>query len=142
VSEGWNTVISLGAEGLSALGVKDIMGKSIDKLKKDMTIPTDPNSLHGLLSGGNGSFESNKGPRIGDIVATDKDGYLRIDTDFYNIPQVKNGIALSMADGKGNPLDKIPKRPGAIYPKWSATQEVFDLPNGFVDQWEKFKGKK
>jgi len=141
VTEGWNEVVSLGAEGLSAIGVKEIMGKPIDKLKKDMTIPTDPKSSHGLLHGANGSFTSNKGPRIGDIVATDKDGYLRIDTDFYNVPQVKNAISLSIADGKGNPLDKIPKRPNAIYPKWSAAQKVFDLPDGFVDQWEKFKGK-
>jgi hypothetical protein len=141
VTEGWNTVISLGAEGLSAIGVKNIMGKPIDKLKKDATIPTDPNSLHGLLKGGNGSFDSNKGPRIGGIVATDKDGYLRIDTGFYNTPQVINDISLTIQDGKVNPLDKIPKRPNAIYPRWLPNQETFTLPDGFVDQWEKFKGK-
>ena len=141
VTEGWNEVVTLGTDALSAMGVKDIMGKPIDKIKKDMTIPTDPNGLHGLLHGANGSFGPKKGPRIGDIVATDKDGYLRIDTDFYNVPQVKNAIALSIADGKGNPLDKIPKRPNAIYPRWLPNQETFTLPTGFVDQWEKFKGK-
>jgi hypothetical protein len=142
VSEGWNTVVSLGAEGLSAIGVKEIMGKPIDKLKKDLTIPTDPNSSHGLLHGANGSFESNKGPRIGDVVATDKDGYLTLEPQFYFTPSVLTAISLSISDDKGNPLDKIPKRPNAIYPRWLPNQKIFDTPNGFSDQWEKFKGKK
>jgi hypothetical protein len=144
VTEGWNSIISIGASVLKAAGVEKIMGKPVDKLENDLTIPTDPEGLHGILHGVSTGLggSNNKGPRIGDIVATDKDGFLTLEPQFYYVPQVKNDIALSIKDGKGNPLDKIPKRPNAIYPQWLPNQETFTLPNGFVDQWEKFKGKK
>ena len=141
-TEGWNTIVSLGADALKAVGIDKIFGKSVDQTKKDLTIPTDPNGLHGLLYGANGTFDSPKGIRVGDEIATDKDGYLTIEPQFYYLPSVKNTVSLDIANGKGNPLDKIPKRPGAIYPVWTGYNDQFNTPDGFIAQWEKFKGKK
>jgi hypothetical protein len=141
VTAGWNAVVSLGAEGLSAIGVKEIMGKPIDKLKKDATIPTDPNGIHGIIKGIS-EPDDPKAIKIGGVNATDKDGYLTIQPQFYYMPSVRNAISISIADGKGNPIDKIPKRPNTIYPKWTGYNDQFDTPDGFIAQWEKFKGKK
>jgi hypothetical protein len=135
-TELWNDVVALANDGLKAAGIT-----KNDKLKDKLSIPTDPNGSHGIIKG---IFEPDdpKAIKIGGVNATDKDGYLTIQPQFYYMPSVKNDIAISIANGKGNPIDKIPKRPNTIYPKWTGYNNQFDSPNGFIDQWEKFKGEK
>jgi hypothetical protein len=136
VTEGWNTIVSLGTDALKSAGVTSIGGKPIDQVKNKLTIPTDPNSNHNILSG-----DDSKAIKVGGVVATDKDGYLTVNPQFYYMPSVKNAISIAISDGKSNPIDKIPKRPGAIYPKWTGYNDQFNTPDGFIAQWEKFKGK-
>ena len=54
------------------------------------------------------------------------------------VPVVR-AVDSGVSSGKGNPLDKIPKRPGAVYPTWDASRETFEFPSGFSAQREKFK---
>ena len=79
--------------------------------------------------------------KICGLYATDMSGYLRIDPPFYNALTLCYDLWRSIKDGQGNPLDRIPKRPGAIYPRANPIQEQFNLPDGFVDQWERLKPK-
>jgi hypothetical protein len=135
-TELWNDAVALANDGLKAAGItKD------DKLKNKLSIPTDPNKhLTGFLDGSWAAADKNA-IKIAGSTATDKDGYLTLNPDFYGVVPVVRTVGLDISDGKGNPLDKIPKRPGAIYPTWDKSREQFEFPSGFTDQWQKFKGK-
>jgi hypothetical protein len=135
-TELWNDVVALANDGLKQAGIT-----KNDKIKDKLSIPTDPNShLTGFIDGSKARANKNA-IEVGDITATDKDGYLTLDPAFYVTVPVISTMALDINGGKGNPLDKIPKRPGVIYPTWDKTREKFEFPSGFTTQWEKFKGK-
>jgi len=134
-TELWNDVVALANDGLKAAGIT-----KNDKIKDKLSIPTDPDShLTGFLDGSKAAANKNA-IEVGDTRATDKDGYLTLDPAFYVTVPVVSTMAIDINRGKGNPLDKIPKRPGAVYPTWDKTREKFEVPSGFSQQWEKFKG--
>ena len=139
-TELWNDVVALANDGLKQAGITNN-----DKIKDKLSIPTDPDShLTQFIdpSKAKAKAAANKNAiEVGDITATDKDGYLTLDPSFYVTVPVISTMALDINGGKGNPLDKIPKRPGVQYPTWDKTREKFEFPSGFTTQWEKFKGK-
>lgn len=62
---------------------------------------------------------------IGPVRATDKDGFLRTDRDFFANPGVINAVGRELRSGKPNPLDAIPKKPGATYPTFTPSLDRF-----------------
>ena len=62
---------------------------------------------------------------IGPVRATDKDGFLRTDGDFFANPGVVNAVGSALRNGKANPLDAIPKKPGATYPTFTPSLNRF-----------------
>jgi hypothetical protein len=62
---------------------------------------------------------------IGPVRATDKDGFLRTDRDFFANPGVKNAVGGAIRKGQANPLDAIPKKPGATYPTFTPSLDRF-----------------
>lgn len=138
-TELWNDTVALANAGLNQAGIT-----KGDKIKDKLSIPTDPDShLTQFIdpSTAKAKAAANKNAiEVGNIRATDKDGYLTLDPAFYVTVPVVSTMAVDINRGKINPLDKIPKRPGAVYPTWDETREKFEVPSGFSQQWEKFKG--
>jgi len=62
---------------------------------------------------------------IGPVTATDKNGYLRTDSDFFANPGVINAVGMALRKGEPNPLDAIPKKPGATYPTFTPSLDRF-----------------
>jgi len=62
---------------------------------------------------------------IGPVRATDKDGFLRTDRDFFANPGVVNAVGMALRKGQPNPLDAIPKKPGATYPTFTPSLDRF-----------------
>jgi hypothetical protein len=62
---------------------------------------------------------------IGRVRATDNNGFLRTDSDFFANPGVKNAVGLAIRKGQPNPLDAIPKKPGATYPTFTPSLDRF-----------------
>lgn len=62
---------------------------------------------------------------IGPVRATDKDGFLRTDRDFFANPGVINAVGRALRSGESNPLDAIPKKPGATYPTFTPSLNRF-----------------
>ena len=62
---------------------------------------------------------------IGPVRATDNNGFLRTDSDFFANPGVKNAVGLAIRKGQPNPLDAIPKKPGATYPTFTPSLDRF-----------------
>jgi len=139
-TELWNDTVALANAGLKQANITQN-----DKIKNKLSIPTDSDShLTQFIDPATAKAKAaaNKNAiEVGDTRATDKDGYLTVNPDFYLTVPVVSTMAIDINGGKGNPLDKIPKRPGAVYPTWDKTREKFEFPSGFSQQWEKFKGK-
>jgi hypothetical protein len=62
---------------------------------------------------------------IGSVQATDTQGYLRTDRDFYTNPLIINAVGRALYNKKPNPLDEIPKKPGAKYPTFTPALDRF-----------------
>jgi len=114
---------------------KLVRSSNVDSAKFSFNFPFDSRQSSSVQTAGN----SNSVTSIGGVNATDMDGYLTIQPQFYYMPSVRNTISISISQGRGNPLDRIPKRPGAIYPNWSQSSSQFDTPDGFIAQWERLR---
>lgn len=62
---------------------------------------------------------------IGSIQATDKEGFLRTDRDFYTNPSIINAVGKALYNKQPSPLDAIPKKPGAKYPTFTPALDRF-----------------
>ena len=99
-------------------------------VKKRLTIPSDPKDPMANL------LKAPEGPIIAGLAATDDGVHLTLAPDFYFNPLVIAEIRNSITSGKGNPLDKIPRFPGKIYPTWVQWEEKYKIPPGFATQWK------
>jgi hypothetical protein len=62
---------------------------------------------------------------IGSIQATDAEGFLRTDRDFYTNPSIINAVGRALYNKQPSPLDAIPKKPGATYPTFTPALDRF-----------------
>lgn len=62
---------------------------------------------------------------IGSIQATDAEGFLRTDRDFYTNPAIVNAVGRALYNKQPSPLDAIPKKPGATYPTFTPALDRF-----------------
>lgn len=74
---------------------------------------------------------------INGTLATDREGYLTMNPDFYMTVGIRRTVEIEINAGRGNPLDRIPKRPGMLYPYWD--YDRFSFPAGHSDQWHQNK---
>jgi hypothetical protein len=114
-------------------GLKDLEITKDDSVKKRLTIPSDPKDPMANL------LKAPEGPIIAGLAATDDGVHLTLAPAFYSNPSVNYKISMSIKDGKGNPLDKIPRFPGKIYPTWVEWEEKYKIPPGFSTQWEQHR---
>lgn len=62
---------------------------------------------------------------IGSIQATDAEGYLRTDRDFFSNPSIINAVGKALYNKQPSPLDAFPKKPGAKYPTFTPALDRF-----------------
>ena len=129
---GWILLIGKGASAAISLGTglvdeleawlekttgKDVPG--IPDAAKSKIVPTAAQNLAAAEK------EMANAKTIGPVTATDKNGYLRTDGDFFANPGVINAVGMALRKGEPNPLDAIPKKPGATYPTFTPSLDRF-----------------